>query len=158
MADDAFEFVGASNVTTINIQVNQFVELPEQLLLGMSSLLYFFARDLTKLTTLPGSFFVDQPQLVVIFFTGSTNLGLQGLPDELLRGLTGLMYFSLTGCGYQNLPNMDDLTVRVGVSVSGHVCKPICKPMWPGEQSSFIVFNMCSVRRAPSLTAFDTVN
>ena len=154
LADDAFDFVGASNVTTVNIQMNAFVELPEQLLWGMNSMLYFFARDLKKLIGLPGKFFLDQPQVVVIFFTGSATLGLQGLPDELLRGLTGLVYFSLDGCGFTNLPNMDDLTVRM----SGVFGKPFCKPLRPCEQTSFMCFsfNICSVRSSTLFNSFSS--
>ena len=116
LADDAFHFVGASEVDTVNIQQNPFVTLPEKLLWGMnSSLVYFYARNLVKLTGLPGKFFFDQPQLMLIFFTGTTRVGVaQPLPDELLRGLTGLVYLSLMGCAFQNLPNLDDLTVRAG--------------------------------------------
>lgn len=41
---DAFNFPGASNVTVINIQQNQFLALPEALLRNMSSVREFNAN------------------------------------------------------------------------------------------------------------------
>ena len=131
LADDAFDFVGASNVTVVNIQQNAFVELPEQLLWGMNSVLRLYARDLIKLISIPGKFFFEQPQLFLIFFSGSSQIGVaQGLPDELLRGLTGLVYFSLSACVSQNFPNMDDLTVRTGM----------CMTFWPAALIRVCIF------------------
>lgn len=67
-----------SQVVSVSIQSNSFSELPEELLLGMDSLLYFYARYSTSLVTLPEQFFWNQRQLLLIFFTESYKLGSQG--------------------------------------------------------------------------------
>lgn len=67
-----------SQVVSVSIQSNSFSELPEELLLGMDSLLYFYARYSTSLITLPEQFFWNQRQLLLIFFTESYKLGSQG--------------------------------------------------------------------------------
>ena len=54
---DAFDFPGAANVTTVNIQHNNFLALPETLLWNMTSLQHFDAQYLVKLATLPERFF-----------------------------------------------------------------------------------------------------
>ena len=54
---DAFDFPGAANVTTVNIQHNNFLALPETLLWNMTSLQHFDAQYLVKLATLPEGFF-----------------------------------------------------------------------------------------------------
>jgi len=109
---DAFDFPGASNVTTVHIQSNSFRDLPAELLWGMPSLFVLNAQFNIRLATLPEQFFSRQSNLYTLSFTGSTNFGSQErLPDGLFRGLTGLRYLDLQDCRYQNLPNMDDLKV-----------------------------------------------
>ena len=108
--NDAFLFPGADRVTTVFIQSNNFVALPEKLLWNMTSMLFLYARNNRKLTGLPEKFFLGQAQLVVAFFTGSHNMG-QSLPDKLFKGLTGLKYFSLGNAQFRRLPSMDDFKV-----------------------------------------------
>ena len=108
--NDAFRFPGAGSVTTVSIQSNNFVALPDQLLWNMTSMLFLYARTNLKLTGLPENFFLGQAQLVLAFFTGSRNMG-QSLPDKLFKGLTGLKYFSLGNAQFRRLPSMDDFKV-----------------------------------------------
>ena len=74
---DAFDFPGAANVTTLNIQYNNFLALPEMLLWKMTSLQQLRADYLVKLATLPERFFQDKSQLKQLYFIGSVNLGVQ---------------------------------------------------------------------------------
>ena len=48
---DAFAFEGAHLVTTVNIQSNDLLELPEELLWNMTALQIFKATDLPKLAS-----------------------------------------------------------------------------------------------------------
>ena len=107
---DAFQFPGATKVTTVNIQSNSFAKLPVELLWHMKSLLFLFARNLVKLTNLPEQFFLNQSNLLGFFFTDSYLLGAQGLPDGLYKGLNSLVYLGMGGLPLINTPNMDDLT------------------------------------------------
>ena len=110
---DAFGFPGASQITTVNIQANEVLALPEALLWNLSSLQFFEASSMPKLRTVPERFFLGQSKLERISFTGSANLGAEDrLPDGLFEGLTSLRILHIGDCGYQNLPNMDDLAVR----------------------------------------------
>lgn len=102
--DDTFRFPGANKVTAAYIQGNSFVKLPEELLWHMESLTYLFARNLIKLVGLPEKFFQNLSQLVGFFFTDSQSLGVQRLPDELFRGLTGLKAMGLGGTAFPNMP------------------------------------------------------
>ena len=109
---DAFAFPGAANVTTVNIQNNNFLALPETLLWNMTSLQHFYAQQLMKLATLPQRFFWAKSQLKTLHTVGSVDLGSQErLPDDLFQGLTSLIELDLEGCPLHRLPNMDDLTV-----------------------------------------------
>ena len=46
-------------------------------------------------------------------FTASTSLGAtERLPEGLFRGLTSLRNLQISDCGFQNLPNLDDLKAR----------------------------------------------
>ena len=56
LADESFQFPGASRVTDVNIQGNNFAALPEKLLWNMTSMLFFFARTLKKLQTVRALF------------------------------------------------------------------------------------------------------
>ena len=110
---DAFDFPGAANVTTVNIQHNNFLALPETLLWNMTSLQHFDAQYLVKLATLPNGFFAGKSQLKTLYLYGSVNLGSQErLPDGLFKGLISLTKLDLQNCQYYRLPNLDDLTVR----------------------------------------------
>jgi len=109
----AFNFTGAGAVTSVDIQANTFAVLPEALLPSMPALLHLNAQANAKLTTLPEQFFLRQSQLQKMLFTGSAIFGSQErLPDGLFRGLASLTFIDLQECRYQNLPNMNDLTVR----------------------------------------------
>ena len=110
---DAFRFPGANKVTTVTMQRNDYDTLPEELLWNMESMLYLYARSQNKLTGLPERFFLNQSQLLLAFFSNSYQLGAQGLPDGLLKGLTSLMYLSFDYCSIRNMPNLDDLTALV---------------------------------------------
>ena len=110
---DSFDFPGAANVTTVNIQSNGFLSLPETLLWNMSSLQHFYSRNLVNLATFPEEFFKGKSQLKTLYLVGSVNLGAQErLPDGLFKGLISLAELDLDLCKYGRLPNMDDLTVR----------------------------------------------
>ena len=111
MDSDAFTFPGASHVTAVNVQGNDIAALPEQLLWNMTSLLQFKAMTMFNLRSIPERFFMFQSRLEEITFTESKNLGRgEPLPDGLFKGLTSLATLYLDECGYQTLPNMDDLT------------------------------------------------
>ena len=118
---DAFQFPGADQVVSVSVQYNSFAALPEELLWGMESMLYFYARYSTSLISLPEKFFLNQSQLKLIFFTESARLGSEGLPDGLFKGLSSLMYLSFNLCAYRNLPNMDDLTALIVFYGAGYV-------------------------------------
>ena len=110
MHSGAFDFPGARNVTTVNIQHNDFLALPEKLLWNMTSIEQVFAQQMPKLETLPEDFFKGQSRLRRLSFAGSTNLGARiRLPDGLFKGLVSLTHLELEECRYQNMPNMDDL-------------------------------------------------
>ena len=119
---DTFTFPGSADVQTVYIQNNNFAFLPEALLRNMASMLFFYARNLRELHTLPEQMFHGQGQLQLIYFTGSSKLGgsQERLPDGLFRGLTGLVKLSLQYTDFQNLPNTADLTVRA--RGSGYPC------------------------------------
>ena len=111
---DAFDFPGAANVTTVNIQHNNFLALPETLLWNMTSLQHFDAQNLVKLATLQEGFFKGMSQLKKLHLTGSVNLGVdpeQRLPDSLFKGLTSLVELKMNDCRFYRLPNLDNLTV-----------------------------------------------
>ena len=111
MEDDAFDFPGAANVTTVNIQHNNFLALPETLLWNMASLQHFYAQSLVHLATLPEEFFKGKSQLKKLYLQSSFNLGAQErLPDGLFKGLTSLTHLDLSDCQYHRLPNVNDLT------------------------------------------------
>ena len=113
---DAFDFPGAANVTTVNIQHNNFLALPDTLLWNMISLQHFDAQYLGQLATLPDKFFKGKSQLKTLHLQQSVNLGAQTrLPDGLFEGLTSLAKLDLAGCQCRSFPNMNDLTV-CGVS------------------------------------------
>ena len=115
---DAFDFPGAANVTTVNIQHNSFLTLPDTLLWNMTSLQHFDAQYLVKLATLPERFFAGNNQLTKLDLTGSVSLGSEErLPDGLFKGLTSLAELDLADCPLHRLPNMNDLKVCV-VSLS----------------------------------------
>ena len=115
---DAFDFPGAASVTTVNIQHNNFLALPETLLWNMTSLQEFHSQHLVKLGTLPERFFWAKSQLKKLYLVGSVNLGSQErLPDNLFKGLTSLIEIDLVDCSLHRLPNVDDLKV-CGVSWS----------------------------------------
>jgi len=110
---NAFDFPGASHVTTVNMQYSNFAELPVELLKKMTSLVKFDGQYLTNLKTLPARFFSGQTQLKVLNLRGSTNLGAQEdtrLPDGLFQGLTSLEDLTLENCQYKHLPDMSGLT------------------------------------------------
>ena len=112
MEPDAFNFTGAGDVTALDIHGNAFRTLPEELLWSMPALLIFDAAPNTKLETLPERFFSNQSHLLNMTFTSSTNFGAQKqLPDGLFKGLSNLTVIWMESCRYQNLPNLDDLTV-----------------------------------------------
>ena len=108
---DSFTFPGASHVTAVNILGNDVAALPEKLLWNMTSLLQFKAMSMLNLRNVPERFFMFQRRLEEITFTESNNLGRgEPLPDGLFKGLASLTTLYLDECGYQTLPNMDDLT------------------------------------------------
>ena len=85
--------------------------LAEQALFrNMTSMLFMYARYLRRLETVPEKFFAGLPQLMLIFFTSSVNLGRRTpLPDGMLRGLRSLVFLSFAYNPHRNLPNMTDL-------------------------------------------------
>jgi len=95
--------------------------LAEQALFrNMTSMLFMYARYLRRLETVPEKFFAGLPQLMLIFFTGSENLGRQTpLPDGMFRGLSSLKYLSLAYGTFQNLPNLTDLAALQVAYFSG---------------------------------------
>ena len=66
-----------------------------------------------KLESVPRLLFWGQSQLKRVYFAACINLGRKGLPDDLLRGLTGLEILSFLYCPFVNMPNLDDLKVCV---------------------------------------------
>ena len=109
---DAFNFTGASEVDTVVLDGNSLSALPEKLLWNMSSLRHFSASANMGLATIPERFFLGQSQLVSIDLRMCTGLAAKPLPDGLFRGLVNLARFDLMESNVQNLPNLDDLTVR----------------------------------------------
>ena len=102
----------------VDIRQNELAALPEGLLHGMTSLLFFHAQALLKLSNVPAGFFQGMPQLELITFDGSTNLGAgEQLPDGLFRGLISLTILNLGECQIRNLPNVSDLAALVDFQV-----------------------------------------
>ena len=108
---DAFRFAGAGAVETVYVQNNAFPTLPEKLLWNMTSILYFYARNLNRITGLPEKFFLGLEKLNLIYYCGFRDMG-KNLPDGLFRGLTSLQHLSLTNIHLARMPNLKDLTVR----------------------------------------------
>ena len=105
---DAFDFVGATNVTTVQLQFNPASSFPEGLLWNTPSLVFLYARA-NSLSTLPEKFLQGQSQLVLAFFT---DCSFTHLPGNLLKGLSNLVDLALGGSPLGRMPNMDDQTVR----------------------------------------------
>ena len=90
------------------------VALPEKLLWNLTSVLHFNAGNMLKLRTIPEMFFMSQSRLEFLTISGAHNLDAEDrLPDGLFKGLTSLLVLDMSTCNnLQNLPTLDDLTVR----------------------------------------------
>ena len=122
---DAFTFTGASSVKIVWIQQNALTTLPEELLWNMTSLTAFRANLNVKLESLPERLFLGNSQLEYVDFDNCYALKKNRLPDGLFVGLTKLTTLTLMYTPFLNLPDMDDLTVRIVAAFSWNPC-PIC--------------------------------
>ena len=72
---DAFRFAGAGAVETVYVQGNPFASLPEKLLWNMTSIRFFYARNLNRITGLPEKFFLGLKKLSWISYNGYRDMG-----------------------------------------------------------------------------------